>query len=377
MRSLRVALVAAAACVSAAAQYGTPLRPDVLLVARFHTPLPYQTVLTKLDDYYQEQVGHKLLAAFPKIAEGVHYEIWHDMWVFFAPAGGGVDMTIKRPTDSATALLAKTWILEMAGRCGGEAPAFEELPPLRSAESNLSGSRREVARVMEAQPSFHLVDSWQHTGLLVSAAPLSRIVMERAGGRGVHRLTVTAEALPAAKQLAAKLNAAMTMPGVYAAYSETAEINAELRHDAIERSEDVNATTVQRIYMSRMDPQLVEDTLRSEPEMRRRLAAAEGWFAIKYRVDRAYAKVDIQWTELTGYTRENGKFLTENPLGASTAANIRVPPPGGAPLTGRTKLGSLKPGAYRIAIEGETTAGVKTRIDQRDYWFDGKIFEEL
>jgi hypothetical protein len=37
----------------------------------------------------------------------------------------------------------------------------------------------------------------------------------------------------------------------------------------------------------------------------------------------------------------------------------------------------LKPGAYRVRLEGEDAAGQKGRIDERTYWFDGRTFEEL
>jgi hypothetical protein len=333
--------------------------------------------LTKLDAYYQEQVGRKLASALPKIGDGTHYDTWHDMWIFFAPADRGMDVMVKRPTDAATVRIAKGWILQLSGRLGAETPILEELPPMRSVESNFSGSRREVARALEAQPSFRLLESREHAGLVASAAPLARIVLERGGVRGVHHVTVTAEALPVARQLSTKLNAAMTMPCVCEVYSETADIDAGLRRDAIERSEDVNATTVQKIYLAHMDAKAIEDKMRSEPEMRKRLASAEGWFAIKYRVDRAYTKVTIRWTELAGYSRETGKFESEQPVGNLAVANVKAPVPAGAQSTGRLKLGTLKPGAYRVVVEGETGQPVVVPIDRRDYWFDGKTFEEL
>jgi len=234
-----------------------------------------------------------------------------------------------------------------------------------------------VARAFLAQPSFRLLDTWQHAGLLVSPDPLVRIALA-SSSRGVHRVTVTAENLPAAKQLTAKLVAALNRPCVCAAYSETAEIDEELRKDAIEKAENPNATTVQRLYLSRLDPKQVEEKQRAEPEMQKRLAAASGWVGIKYRVDKAYAKINIRWVELTGYSRPDGKFEGERPIGATVVANVRMAGPSGAQLTARTKLtGVLKPGAYRIAIESDTVAGEKVRIDQRDYWFDGKTFEEL
>jgi hypothetical protein len=159
-------------------------------------------------------------------------------------------------------------------------------------------------------------------------------------------------------------------------YSESVELDEEVRRSARERAEDPGVTA-QQVYLRQMDPKLVEEKLRSEPEMQRRMAAATGYYDIRYRLDNAYAKVNIRWTELSGYSREDGKFEAERPRGQSSAPGSKMPSQAGVPLTGRTKLEPLKPGAYRIAIEGETTAGQKVRIDERDYWFDGKTFEEL
>jgi hypothetical protein len=47
------------------------------------------------------------------------------------------------------------------------------------------------------------------------------------------------------------------------------------------------------------------------------------------------------------------------------------------PSTARTKLTRLAPGAYRIRLDAEDASGHTTRIDERTYWFDGKVFEEL
>jgi hypothetical protein len=126
-----------------------------------------------------------------------------------------------------------------------------------------------------------------------------------------------------------------------------------------------------------VDPKFVEGKLRGDPAVQRRLAAAAGWYVIRYRVDKPYAKLNVRWSELTDYTREDSKFAGERALGASTALNVRPPAQLSSQLTGRTKLEALKPGAYRIVIEGETAAGEKVAIDRRDYWFDGHTFEEL
>ena len=57
--------------------------------------------------------------------------------------------------------------------------------------------------------------------------------------------------------------------------------------------------------------------------------------------------------------------------------NPKLPPQAAAPLTARTKLPVLQPGAYRVRLEGEDASGQAAPIDERTYWFDGKTFEEL
>jgi len=378
MRYIRVAVIATLSCLCLAAQFAASPGHDVLLIGSYRTPMSYGAALAQLGSYYEEQVGRKLAVVFPKIAPDTHYETWHDMWVFFARDGGSLNVTIKRPTDAATEPLAKGWMLQIAGRTGGELPPrFEEKPAMRSVESQLYGSRKDLARALANQPAFHLLETWQHAGLLVSAAPLTRIELTNSGQRGMHRITVTAETAAAARQLANRLSTAVSGPCVCSVYSETAEIEEELHRDAAEKAESVNALAPAAIYGTEMEPQTMEEKLRAEPEMQKRLAAANGWFGIKYRVDKPYSKVKIRWTELTGYSREDGSSTAKRELGSNTAANVRATLQPGSLLTGRTRLGTLSPGAYRITIEGQTAAGGNARIDQRDYWFDGKTFEEL
>ena len=66
----------------------SPPGPDAMLSTSFATALTYEAALTRLGSYYEEQVGRKLPAALPEIAPHRHFEVWHDMWVFFDAAGG-------------------------------------------------------------------------------------------------------------------------------------------------------------------------------------------------------------------------------------------------------------------------------------------------
>src|SRR2546423_3235425 len=120
-------------CLPLPAQFGMPVAPDVLLEGSFRTPLKYEIILERLDKYYDAQVGRKGAIAFPAIAPFVHFDVWHDMWVYFEPQGDKLSVTIRRAADSVTGRLGKGWMLEIAGRIEGEMPiAFKELPRLHS-----------------------------------------------------------------------------------------------------------------------------------------------------------------------------------------------------------------------------------------------------
>ncbi len=75
---------------------------------------------------------------------------------------------------------------------------------------------------------MQLLATWQHAGLMVSASPLILITLAPAGRHGARQFTVKAETAAAARQLTAKITAALKKPCVCAAYSETAELEQEL-----------------------------------------------------------------------------------------------------------------------------------------------------
>jgi hypothetical protein len=64
---------------------------------------------------------------------------------------------------------------------------------------------------------MHPIATWEHAGLMVSAAPLTWVVLGSAGLRGVHRVTVAAQSAAGAKQLLAKLMQGVVKPGICAA----------------------------------------------------------------------------------------------------------------------------------------------------------------
>ena len=127
----------------------TPPAPAVVLTTRFVTPLTYEAALARLARYYDDQVGRELPVAFPEIAPHCHFEVWHDMWAFFAPDGGRTTVTLKRPTAGIASLLVKSWMLDLAGRLEAAMPLdFHEEPPLHQVEGDIEASRSDLARVL-------------------------------------------------------------------------------------------------------------------------------------------------------------------------------------------------------------------------------------
>jgi hypothetical protein len=355
-----------------------PAAPNTLLSTSFATPLTYEAALARLGSYYEEQVGRKLPAALPEIAPHWHFEVWHDMWVFFDPANGRTAVTIKRPTEGINTRLVKSWMVDLAGRLEAVMPLeFKEEPPLREAQGEVCASRTDVARALGTGTSMKAVATWEHSGLVVSASPLAWVVMTPTGLHGVHHVTAAADSAAAAKQLLEKLMRGIVKPGICAAYYEEADLDQEVRDLAGGKSAAADVNLSQAIAIPNMDDKYLESRVRTQPEMVKRTAAAHGQVAIRFRLEKSYHKVTVSWMELAGYTRDTGKFEAERALGQSALLNPKPPVPAGNPLTARTKLPALETGAYRVRLEGEDSAGQAARIDERTYWFDGKTFEEL
>jgi len=352
--------------------------PNVILSTRFLTSLTYEAALARLGSYYEEQVGRKLEVALPEIAPRRHFEVWHDMWVFFDAANGQTVVTLKRPTGGIAGLLIKSWMLDVAGRLDAAIPLeFKEEAGLHEAAGDIYASRSDLARALAAEPSMKLIATWEHAGLMVSAAPLTWVVMAPTGPHGAHRVTVAAASAAAAKPILSKLMQGTVRPGICAAYSEEVELDQEVRDLASGKSAEAGVNAAQAVYIPNIDEKFLQDRVRAEPEMVKRSAAAQGQYDIRFRVDRNYRKVTVNWAELAGYARATGKFEAERTLGQSTIPNMKPSPQAAVPLTARTKLPGLKPGAYRVRLEGEDATGQSARIDERTYWFDGKTFEEL
>jgi hypothetical protein len=373
-----LAVLAALPCAPLRAQLlGPPPDVEVLVVGKAHTPLSYQAVLARLDIYYQEQVGHKLAMAFPVLEANIHFDLWHEMWVFFEPSANGLSITMKRHADSTTARLAKFWMVDFAGRVGAEETvAYQELPGLRKAEAEVYATRSDLAAAFTGAPSLKLLSTWKHAALMISSSPLTLITLVPNGLHAMRRATVYAESAASAKQLLARLLQSAARPCICAVYSEALDLDAEITGAAQTRAEDPKALASSTLILSQMDPRYLEEKIRSEPEMKRRLAASAGYFTVRYRIDKPFRKTVVRWVELTGYSRDEGKHEGERPLGEAATPNPRITAAGTQNVS-RVKLGVLAPGAYRITLEGENAAGAPAKIDERTYWFDGKTFEEI
>jgi hypothetical protein len=269
-------------------------------------------------------------------------------------------------------------MLDLAGRLEAAMPLeYREESPLHQVEGDIEASRSDLARTLGTTASLKLIATWEHAGMMVSAAPLTWVVLTPTGLHGVHHVTVAAENAAAAKQLLATLMQGVLIPGIYAVYSEEVELNEEVRHLASGKSAAAGSTAPQGVYIPNMDEKYLEGKVRAEPEMIKRSAAALGQYTVRFRVDKSYRKVAVSWMELAGYVRATGKYDGERALGQSALVNPKLTPQAGSPLTARTKLPTLATGAYRVRLEGEDASGQAAKIDERSYWFDGRTFEEL
>src|SRR5262249_6032710 len=158
--------------------------------------------------------------------------------------------------------------------------------------------------------------------------------------------TVTAESAAAAKQLLSKVQTETAVPGICGAYSEAVEVDAEIGRAAADKAKEIGATAMSGVYVVQIDPKLIEEKMRAGPAAKKSIDPTVGYYSFRYRTDKPYSRVNIGWSELVGYDRDTGKFQEEHPQGQGS-----VPPPRMAanapPLTGRTKIETLKPGAYR------------------------------
>src|SRR5207237_8680393 len=118
---------------------------------------------------------------------------------------------------------------------------------------------------------------------------------------------VSAQTEVAARQMMAKLVRASNRPALCAAISEMVELDAEIRVAAQTKADDLSSIASHAIYLPQVDPKSLEERLRGAPEMLKRIAAAKGYYDVKYRVDKAYRKVTISRSELSGYSPEMEK----------------------------------------------------------------------
>ena len=351
--------------------------PNIMLSTRFATPLGYESVLTRLGTYYQQQVGRILPLTLPEIGPNRHFEVWHDMFLFFESGAKGMTVTIRRPTEGLGSRLVKTWMQEVAGRLEADLPLnFKEEPALQKVEADLFASRRDLARAFKSDTSMKSIPTWEHAGLMVSASPMAWIVLSPSRNHGVHHVKIEAENLADARQMLARLTQEIQKPGIYAVYSEEAELDQEVRELAGGQSADA-AVNTPGAYIPNPDQKYLEGRVRADPEMVKRTAAAQGQFAIRCRLEKSYRKLTIGWSELTGYARVSGRYEAERAVGQAVFPAPKPSVPTAPPITIRAKLPAMQPGAYRIRLEAEDTDGRTVRIDERSYWFDGKTFEEL
>ena len=140
------------------------------------------------------------------------------------------------------------------------------------------------------------IATWEHAGLMVSAAPLAWVVLASTGLTACITSPSTRRSAAAAEQLLAKLTAgnleARHMLGVFRGSGNGPGGPQSGRQQV----GGWPASTRRRRYTFRIwIEKYLESRVRAEPEMVKRTAAAQGQYAIRFRLDKSYRKVTVSW----------------------------------------------------------------------------------
>jgi len=201
--------------------------------------------------------------------------------------------------------------------------------------------------------------------------------MDPAGLHGIHHVKLMAEGAAGLRQLTAALTQGLQRPCICGVYSELAEVDIDVQSQVQDRTLMLGTHTTGTIFTPELTRKHEEEVVRTGPEMKKRIADATGYYDVKFRPDKAYNRVTLIWTAVLGYIRETGEHQGERVVVRQSVTGVRVPPPTGNPLTARIRMEPLTRGAYRIRLEGDVPGGSPVKIDERLFWFDGKVFEEL
>jgi hypothetical protein len=251
------------------------------------------------------------------------------------------------------------------------------VPAPAISETDIYASPKDLPAIFKSLPGMKALPTWQHLGIAVDASPMLSIAMDPAGLHGIHHVKLTAENAAGLRQLTAALTQGLQRPCICGVYSELAEVEIDVKARVQDRTLMLGTHTTGTIFTPELTRKHEEDAVRSGAEMKKRLAEATGYFDVKFRPDRAYNRVTLVWTALAGYVRETGEHQGERVVTRFAVTTVRVPPPTGNPLTGRIRMEPLTRGAYRIRLEGDVPGSPPVKIDERLFWFDGKVFEEI
>jgi hypothetical protein len=355
-----------------------PPSTTVLLEGRFHSPMSYEEVLARLDDFYREQAGKSRAEALPEIGPRQHFDNWRDMWMEVTPSASGSHVVLRRAAEAASLRAAKSSMLDIAGRLSSGAPIdFEQVGTLETVSTEICIGRRDVAEELQKAPSEpRPIPSWRQAGLFVAFEPLALVTLDNSGLTAASRLAVTMRNPAEARKLLARLAAGAGRPGICAVLAEATAIDEEVRRAADRMERDTMIKSSGLVLSMGTGTKAYEDRVRSAPEMQKRIADARGSVQVKYRLDRPYRSLTLRWFRLADIPRAGGEPDTETAPAGITVQNPRKTEPG-EPATARFKPDSLEPGAYRIRIDAAQPSGEQVRVDERTFWFDGKRFREI
>jgi hypothetical protein len=349
----------------------------IVLATTFSSPLTADDALNRLEEYYRIQIDKERKQVLGEIAPGRYFESWRRIWISIEPRAPGITVTLRNSAAEVPVRQAKSWLLEVAGRMGADAPlTFHQSAPLQSASAELYTGRRDLQALLEkARPELREAPALKQAALFAGAEPWVVVELNNSGALGLSRLTVTAEQIADARQLLARLSQPAAMR-ICAVINETAALESEVRRLAVEHERDARIKYAGLLMTLGTGSKSFEEEVRAQPEMKKRLAAAQDSFLVRYRLDRTYHTVVVSWSKLTNYSPATGHSDEETQIG-----QIAPPQTGraeaGKLLDARFRIAQVEIGAYRVRLVGDGGKGTPEKTDDRVFWFDGTLFQEL
>jgi hypothetical protein len=374
-----------------------PLPDFDVATAEFSTDTAYVDAIYRLDKFFKDQIKLGADKIFPKVSENIHFEIWRNMWFEFIPKdpnGLRIKIVSWEPSgiyDDVSKSVYGKWKQENAtllgandslvfGRLGKVATVSSIVP---AALDEIDSLLRKVSAECNIVPVPNML-SITNTNKLplgiqeyICTKPRVRITVRFDRVAGITTLTAKGEDRDVIGRITDRVKYAGAKQRIATVLTARDEVERAISEKAMRDIDDAK----NKIESSRPGLHVDFDIrgalrkTRESPEFQTRLADAANRFLIKFRSDRKYQKLNVDWYQLEGSSSALNQYSTPRLLTTTEVTDVPYSDDGQL-FVASIKLFQLPTGKHRIAIKGQGLADRQDVIDDRIYNFDGATFVE-